>query len=114
MRKAIMYEQKILATNIIIADTAWSRLMGFMFKTIPQDYDGLLIDPCRSIHTFFMRFSLDVVFLSNKGLVVKIIRDLKPWRLTWIYLKADQVLELPTGKLPPDLKEGQVLEVRDV
>jgi uncharacterized membrane protein (UPF0127 family) len=85
-----------------------------MFKKVPQDFDGLLLDPGRSIHTFFMRYPLDIVFMSRKGKVIKIIRNMQPWRMTWIYFSADIVLELPAGKLPLEIKEGQLMEVKNV
>jgi uncharacterized membrane protein (UPF0127 family) len=59
--------------------------------------EGLVIDPCNSIHTFFMRFSIDVLFVDAQGVVVRKIDALKPWRLTWIYFRARKVIELPAG-----------------
>jgi hypothetical protein len=61
-----------------------------------------------------MRYNLDIVFISSNNKVIKIIRDIKPWRMTWIYFRANKTLELPSGKLPMDLKEGDFLEVKDV
>jgi uncharacterized membrane protein (UPF0127 family) len=85
-----------------------------MFKEKLVGAEGLLIDPCRSIHTCFMKYSLDIVFLSNENKIIKIIRHMKPWRLSWIYLSATKTLELPAGKLPTDVKEGDFLEVISV
>ncbi len=82
-----------------------------MFKKELLEADGLMLDPCRSIHTFFMRYSLDIVFINSKNEIIKIIRDLKPWRMTWIYLNACKTLELPAGKLPQDVSIGDRLEV---
>jgi Uncharacterized ACR, COG1430 len=44
---------------------------------------GLLIKPCSSIHTFFMAYPIDVLFLSSDGVVLKIVSGLKPWRMAW-------------------------------
>jgi uncharacterized membrane protein (UPF0127 family) len=107
----IKYNEKILSENILLADTLWSRLIGLMFKKELLEADGLMLDPCRSIHTFFMRYSLDIVFINSKNEIIKIIRDLKPWRMTWIYLNACKTLELPAGKLPQDVSIGDRLEV---
>jgi uncharacterized membrane protein (UPF0127 family) len=85
-----------------------------MFKEKLVGADGLMLDPCRSIHTFFMRYNIDVVFMSRKNAVIKIIRDLKPWRMTWIYWRATKTLEMPAGQLPQDIKVGDVLEVENV
>jgi uncharacterized membrane protein (UPF0127 family) len=110
----ISYGNKILSNDILIADTLVTRLIGLMFRKQLNGADGLLINPCNSIHTFFMRYSLDIIFLSSDNKVIKIIRDLKPWRMTWIYFRAKKTLELPAGKLPSDVKEGDVLEVKNV
>jgi uncharacterized membrane protein (UPF0127 family) len=110
----IKYGEKILAKDVLIAEAMIDRLIGLMFRKQLTGSDGLLIDPCRSIHTFFMRYSLDIVFINKKNKVIKIIRDIKPWRMTWIYFRANKTLELPAGKLPSDLKEGDILEVKNV
>jgi uncharacterized membrane protein (UPF0127 family) len=115
MKVRVEYQGKTIAGNILIADDLGSRLVGLMFrKSPPQGSDGLLIDPCNSIHTCFMRYALDIVFLSKENKVVKIVRNIAPWRMTWIYFKARRTLELPAGKLPASVKEGDLLEVVNV
>ena len=114
MKIQISYGDKIISKNILIAETLVDRLIGLMFREKLVGSDGLLLNPCRSIHTFFMRYNLDIVFISSNNKVIKIIRDIKPWRMTWIYFRANKTLELPSGKLPMDLKEGDLLEVKDV
>ncbi len=114
MKAKITYGNKLLSNDILIADTTITRMVGLMFKPRLEGADGLLINPCNSIHTFFMRYNLDIVFMSKDNKVVKIIRDIKPWRMTWIYFKARKTLELPAGKLPSDIREGDVLEVNHV
>lgn len=111
MKVQISYANKLLSKDILVADTMMSRMVGLMFKKSLVGADGLLINPCNSIHTFFMRYSLDIVFLSKDDKIIKIIRNIKPWRMTWIYFKARKTLELPAGKLPLDVKEGDRMEV---
>ena len=82
-----------------------------MFDEGIEDYDGLLIKKCNSIHTFFMKFSIDVVFLDKNYKVMRIYRNKRPWRLTPLVLGASQVLEVESGKLPFLLSEGDKLEV---
>ena len=103
--------QKQIAGNIYLARSPLSRLKGLMFIKSMQGFDGLLLDPCNSIHTCFMRFPIDVVFLDKNKCIVKIFRHLKPWRVTRIYFKARQVLELMADNLPRDIKVGDQLEV---
>jgi uncharacterized membrane protein (UPF0127 family) len=68
-----------------------------------------LITSCNSIHTFFMLMPIDVLFLNNEDKVVKIIRNLRPWRMTGIYFKATKVLEMKVGTIPQDLVVGERL-----
>jgi hypothetical protein len=113
MKVQIKLKDKVLYSNIMIADNPVSRVVGLMFRKAPEG-DGLLLEPCNSIHTFFMRYSLDIVFLNKSNEVVKIIRELKPWRMTGIYFKAKKTLEVPAGQLPLEVKVGDILEVQDV
>ena len=106
-------EQKI-ANDVKHANTFMSRLLGVMFIKEMKGMDGLLLDPCNSIHNFFVRFALDVIFLDKNYKVVKVIRNFKPWRMTRIYFTACRVLELPAGTLIEDIKKGDQLEVLGV
>ena len=114
MKVKIKYKDKVLSENIMVASTFYARLKGLMFQERLVDMDGLLIDPCNSIHTFFMKFPLDVVFIGKDDKVIKVLRNVIPWRMTWIYFKAIKTLEIPAGKLPLDINEGDVLEVASV
>lgn len=105
---------KIIAENARYADTFMLRLIGLMFVPKMEGMDALILDPCMSIHNFFVRFSLDVVFLNKNNEVVKIIRDFKPWRISGIYLSSKKVIEMPAGKLIEDIAVGDTLEVRGV
>jgi len=96
------------------ASSFFERLKGLMFSKNLPDCDGLLLSPCNSIHTFFMNYSLDVIFLDNQFKVIKILRGLKPWRLSWIYFRSTQVLEMKAGSLNNEIIEGDMLEALDV
>ncbi|HTR26370.1 MAG TPA: DUF192 domain-containing protein [Terriglobales bacterium] len=88
-----------LATDLVIADTHWSRfcgLMGTKGSTFPPGR-GLWIKPSRGIHTFAMRFAIDAVYLDRDRRVVHLEEDLKPWRLAAVRILASSVLEVPTG-----------------
>jgi uncharacterized protein len=99
-----------LGKNIKIAKTFWARFVGLMFSNDLNGFDGMLITPCNSIHTFFMNYNLDVVFMDNSFNIVKIIRNLKPQRITGIYWKATQVLELKAGTLSEKVAVGDKIE----
>ena len=100
---------EIICKKMIVANTMLSRMKGLMFATeIPGD--GLLLKPGNSIHTFFMLMSLDVVFLDKNFKVVKVIYNMTPWKMTRIYFKAHQVLEMKEGTLKKNLNPGEMLE----
>jgi uncharacterized membrane protein (UPF0127 family) len=100
----------VLCQKMIIVSDIIARMKGLMFSTELPDCDGFLINPCNSIHTFFMRYSLDLVFLDKKLKVIKVIYDLKPWRMSWIYFRSHQVLEMKAGTLKKNLNQGDTLE----
>ena len=95
---------------MIIADKMIARMKGLMFSTQMPECDGFLITPCNSIHTFFMLYSLDLLFLDKNFTIVKAIYDLSPWRMTWLYFRAHQVLEMKAGTMKKGLKTGDMLE----
>lgn len=105
---------KKIATKVKYANTFFSRLKGLMFVSDMGEIDALILDPCQSIHNFFVRFSLDVLFLNQKNEVIKIIRDFKPWRLTGHYHRSRKVVEMAAGTLLEDISVGDILEVRGV
>lgn len=64
-----------------------------------KDGSGLIIEPCNSIHMFFMRYPLDVVFLDREGRVVFMYEGIKPWRVGRIVKGAKVAVELPEGTI---------------
>lgn len=101
---------EILCNKMLVAESFFSRLKGLMFSAELPDCDGFLIRPCNSIHTFFMRYPLDIIFLDQNFNVVKVLYGLSPWRMTWIYFRSFQVLEMKGGTLKKDLLPGEKLE----
>ncbi len=101
---------EIICRKMIVADGMLDRMKGLMFSERLPDCDGFLISPGNSIHTFFMLYPLDVVFLDKDFKVVKVIYDLAPWRMTSIYFKSRKVLEMKAGTLRKNLNPGDKLE----
>ena len=89
----------ILADRAERASTFVQRLVGLLGRAHLPLGEALLIAPCSSIHTFFMRMSIDVAFLDADGVIVKQLEALPPWRATAVYSRARAVLELPAGTL---------------
>ena len=89
----------VLAERVERAITVRERLRGLLGRAGMTEGEALVIEPCTSIHTFFMRFSIDAAFLDRAGRVVRAISNLRPWRATRIYPSAAMVVELPAGTL---------------
>lgn len=112
----VSHRGQMIAAGVSIADNFWSKLCGYMFRQTPHVPGILFIGSpsTSSIHTLFMFFSIDVIFMNGKHEVIKVYRDLRPWRHTSFHFKATSVLELPAGQFPLSIKEGDVLEVNNV
>ena len=88
---------KVLATRAEEATSFYARFLGLMGRSELPFGEGLPLDPCNSIHTFFMRIAIDALFLDAGGKVSKAFPALPPWRVTGVYFKVRSVLELPAG-----------------
>lgn len=89
----------LLAAEVEKAHTFWTRFRGLMFRRALPRGHGLWIRPCRQVHTYWMRFDIDVLFLDRDGRVLRIISRLRPWRVSLTVQGAASVLELPPGIL---------------
>lgn len=86
----------VVARRVMHANTFWRRLRGLMGRRSLMPDEGLLLDPCNAIHTFFMRFPIDALFLDAEGRVVGVVESMPLWR--WrIMPGARAVLELAAG-----------------
>jgi len=88
----------VLATCMEVADSAAMRNKGLLGRERILPGEGLWIIPCASVHTFWMRFSIDLVYLDRKKRIRKLSSDVRPWRLS-ACLWAHSVLELPPGTI---------------
>lgn len=94
-----------------LADDAASRSRGLLGRDAMAREEGLWIVPCPMIHTFFMRFAIDVLFLDRGLRVVRVLEGLKPWRVSpWVF-RAHSVLELAGGTLRGTVGTGDQLEI---
>ncbi|MCU0666755.1 MAG: DUF192 domain-containing protein [Candidatus Omnitrophica bacterium] len=99
-----------LAQNAAVADSLFSRMKGLLGKESLSYGQALILQPCNSVHTFFMKFSLDLIFVNKENRIIKIIANLKPWRLSGVYLQAAYVIEFPAGSLvSSESKEGDTI-----
>jgi len=100
----------VLGNEVDVADTRAKRNTGLLKHTGLEPGHGLWIVPCEGIHTFFMKFAIDVVFIDRKRRVRKVVRDLGPWRLA-MSMTAHSVIELPVGVIDASgTQKGDQLE----
>ncbi len=98
-----------LATSLEVADTAARRNKGLLGRKGLEAGGGLWIAPCESVHTFFMQFPIDLVYLDRKNRVRKVRAAVPAWRLS-ACLSAHSILELPAGVIGETQTEaGDVL-----
>jgi len=103
---------KQLADNLTAADDLFKRMKGLLGKDKLLAGEGLWIKPCMSIHTFFMKFPIDIVFLDKRNGVMALISSMRRNRLTRLYLKAASVLELPAGTIEKaDIRIGDEIVI---
>jgi uncharacterized membrane protein (UPF0127 family) len=107
--------RKPLAENLRIARSLWARTKGLLgTRELPLG-EGLLIDPCGSIHSFWMQYPFDALFLDRKGEVVHSISRMKPYRVSRVVFSAHSVLELPAGTIEATgTRPGDLVHVEPV
>ncbi|MFT9598494.1 DUF192 domain-containing protein [Mesobacillus sp.] len=90
---------KELAADVKIADTFFSRFKGLMLTDSLSDGHSLYIQPCRSIHTFFMNYSIDVLYINENNEIVGTDEQLEPAKMGKRCKGAYSVFELPEGTI---------------
>ncbi len=80
------------------AASSRDRLVGLLAGPPIADDEGLVLEPCDAIHTFAMRFAIDVIFLDRSGRVLRVVERLAPWRIAWTP-GARTVIELAAGSV---------------
>jgi uncharacterized membrane protein (UPF0127 family) len=85
----------VVVAKVMRTVTALERARGLLGRRLDPDA-GMLLEPCASVHTFGMRFPLDLVYLDRNWMVVKLVTQVVPWRLSFC-LQARFTLELCAG-----------------
>lgn len=99
MKAYNLRNKKELSDNVHIAKNLFHRVKGLIGRDTIAVGEALWIKPCISIHTFLMKFPIDVLFLDKKNRVIAAIKNLQPNRITRLYPRAFSVLELPAGTI---------------
>jgi uncharacterized membrane protein (UPF0127 family) len=89
-------------TNVVphlaLATGYWSRLIGLQSRRELGTTEGLLLSPCQSIHTCFLRFALEVAFLDKSGRIIGVVPKLRPWRMAFAPRGTCAVVEIASGR----------------
>jgi uncharacterized membrane protein (UPF0127 family) len=102
----------VLAEDAVVAGTVFRRLKGILGRKAFIKGEALIITPCNSIHTFFMRFPIDVLFVDKHNRVIKVVSSLAPGRLTPLYFMSAFVIELPAGTAQASFtSEGDTISI---
>lgn len=101
----------VLAARLEVAASGKSRRKGLLGRAELAAGDGLWILPCESVHTFFMQFPIDLVYLDRKNKIRKLRSEVGPWRMS-ACLSAHSVIELPAGTIRATRAErGDMVEI---
>lgn len=92
-------KNNLIIANVKVADNFVTRTFGLILKSSLSESEGLIIKPCCSIHTFFMRFAIDVIFVNKKNEVIALYENVRPWRILPIHPSSSYVIELPAGTI---------------
>jgi uncharacterized protein len=104
--------KKEIAVRLTRANTVFSRMKGLLGRKSLGEGEGLLISPCKGVHTFGMKFPIDVIVLDNNNCIIAVSTNLAPNRLTPLFMRAASVIELPAGTLLATTTEvGNQLEI---
>lgn len=90
--------ETLVARRPLLALTSWERMRGLLARPRLGQDEGMLIRPCRGVHTWFMSYPIDVLFIDRGGQVVALCQNLGPWRLSPVVMRACCVLELAAGR----------------
>ena len=87
----------VVCERCVVADTPLVRMRGLLGRRDLRSDEGILLEPAGTIHTFFMRFPIDAVFLDRDGRVLRVVESMPPWRMAGAR-HARAVLELRAGE----------------
>lgn len=105
----------LVAERCRVARSLRERTVGLLGTMEPSPGDGLLIERTQSIHMFFMRYAIDVVFVDRSARVTRYVAGLRPWRVVWWARGARDCVELGVGTLAASATQaGDQLTIDEV
>ncbi len=101
---------QVLVSDLEIAKTPWQRFRGLMLRKNFRNGYGLILSPCSSVHTMWMRSAIDIYFISQDTVIVDRRLRVKPWRIAIPSAPCSMVLELPNAA--QELEVGTKLSIQ--
>ena len=102
---------EVILEDLQIADTFYARFRGLMGRPSIPENAGLMIKPCNSVHCFFMKFPIDVIFVDKKDRVVHIAEGMKPGSISPMVKKTKYVIEANATSLSGNVIVGDKVKV---
>jgi uncharacterized membrane protein (UPF0127 family) len=90
--------QRLVARRVEVADTRRARRRGLLGRDGLDADAAMVLTPCLAVHTAFLRFPIDVVFVDGEGRALRLVLELQPWRMA-ASVRARSVIELAAGRL---------------
>ena len=87
---------EVIVPRASLAADPFNRMRGLLGKASLSPGEGIILQPASSIHTLFMRFAIDVIYLDEKGAIKKVVPNLVPFRFSWAR-GSHTVIEVPSG-----------------
>ena len=94
---------RVLVARLEIANTFWRRFVGLQFRRSLAADSGLLLTRCNAIHTFCLRFPIDVTYLNAANEVIAVRQNVPPWRVLGPFRNAQTIVETPAGQVEFEL-----------
>ena len=102
---------RTICKNELIAASFFQRLTGMLTRKFSDKLDGIVFKNCNAIHTFGMRFDLDVIFCNDHNVIIGIHKRVAPWKMLSGTVKKCSTLELPAGTIDDtECKKGDIIE----
>lgn len=92
----------LLSSDLQKAFSLMARTKGLLGRESMEHHSALWIKPCSSIHTYFMKFAIDVVFVDKNLKVTSVRQNVSPWKLLFSTLRSDSVFEFASGVITTD------------
>jgi uncharacterized membrane protein (UPF0127 family) len=107
-------QNNLIAKNVKIAKSFITRSLGLIPRKDFFESEALIIKPCNSIHTFFMKFPIDVLFLDKTNKIIALYENVTPWQILPVHFNAHSVIELKAGQIKAkNIQKNDIIQVNE-